>query len=601
MMIVLAALAAGSGSSGREEGPAPAGGSSAGTPAAADPTAALARLAQEFWDGHLDAHPVHATFIGVRRYDARLDDITPAGRARNQARLEDVLRRARTIPEKDLGPADRLTRSALITEVEGQLAGLECGIDQWAVDPLEGPQVSLFNIEAFQPVRSFEEAGAMVERWRAMGPYLDAHVANLRRSLAEGKVAVRELVVKVIDEVEDLRVRPDAEWALLKPLETPHPDWPEAQRAGFRKDLTRTVAESVRPALERYGRFLKEEILPRARPQERPGLSNVPGGLDCYRRLIRLHTSLDLTPEQIHQTGLDEVARINREMEALGAKVLGVSDRKEILRRLRTDPALYFKTRDEVAAKAEAALARARAAIPAWFGRLPRAGCEVVRLEPHEEKNSTIAYYREPASDGSRPGRYYINTYAPVTRPRYEAEALAYHESIPGHHLQIAIAQELTGIPEFRKFTGVTAFVEGWALYTERLADEMGLYSADLDRIGMLSYDAWRVCRLVVDTGLHAEGWTRRQANDYMLENTALAENNIVNEVDRYIAWPGQAVAYKTGQLEIARLREEARRRLGARFDIKAFHDAVLENGAVALAPLRQAVEEYIRRASARL
>jgi uncharacterized protein (DUF885 family) len=216
----------------------------------------------------------------------------------------------------------------------------------------------------------------------------------------------------------------------------------------------------------------------------------------------------------------------------------------------------------------------------------------------HEAPHSTIAYYRHPSPDGKRPGTYMINTYLPETRPRYEAEALAFHESVPGHHLQIAVAQELTGIPEFRKHQGVTAFVEGWGLYAERLADEMGLYTSDVDRIGMLSFDAWRACRLVVDTGLHAEGWTRQQAIDYMTDNSILAENNIENEVDRYITWPGQALAYKLGQMEILRLRDEAKAKLGTRFDIKAFHDAVLGNGAVALPVLRRQVEAYIATAA---
>jgi uncharacterized protein (DUF885 family) len=211
----------------------------------------------------------------------------------------------------------------------------------------------------------------------------------------------------------------------------------------------------------------------------------------------------------------------------------------------------------------------------------------------HEAPQSTIAYYRNPTMDGSRPGYYMLNTYKPETRPRYEAQALAFHEAIPGHHLQIAIAMELKGLPEFRKHEGVTAYVEGWALYTERLAEEMGLYSSDLDRFGMLSYDAWRACRLVVDTGLHAMGWSRQQAIDFMMENTVLAQNNIVNEVDRYITWPGQALAYKCGQIEILKLREEGRKRLGARFDIKEFHDVVLRNGALALPVLRQEVEAY--------
>jgi uncharacterized protein (DUF885 family) len=364
--------------------------------------------------------------------------------------------------------------------------------------------------------------------------------------------------------------------------------------------VAKAVHESVRPAFERMVAFLKTEALPVARGQEKPGIGHVPGGDAAYARMIHVHTSLELPAKQLHETGLSEVAKINREMEDLGEKVLGTRDRKEILRRLRSDATLHFKTRGEVEAKAEAALDRARAAIPKWFGILPQAPCDVVPMEPHEEKNSTIAYYRQPATDGSRPGRYYINTYAPETRPRYEAEALAYHEAIPGHHLQIAIAQELEDIPEFRKHAGVTAFVEGWALYTERLSNEMGLYTTDLDRIGMLSYDSWRACRLVVDTGMHAMGWSRQQAIDYMLENTALAENNIVNEVDRYIVWPGQALAYKTGQLEIFRLRDEAKQKLGDRFDIKKFHDTVLENGAVSLPTLRERVATWVERQSAK-
>jgi uncharacterized protein (DUF885 family) len=217
-----------------------------------------------------------------------------------------------------------------------------------------------------------------------------------------------------------------------------------------------------------------------------------------------------------------------------------------------------------------------------------------VPIPPHEEKHSTIAYYREPAADGARPGQYYVNTYAPETRPRYEAETLAFHESVPGHHLQIAIAQELEGLPAFRRFGGTTAYIEGWGLYTERLSEEMGLLSGETDRFGVLSFDAWRASRLVVDTGIHALGWTRQQAIDFMAAHTALGENNIGNEVDRYIAWPGQALAYKLGQLELLRLRAEAGDRLGDRFDIRVFHDAVLEGGALPLPALREAVERRL-------
>jgi len=537
--------------------------------------------------------PLSATALGDRRFDDRLTDITPKGRSRREEGYEEVLKRCRGIDEGALSGADRLTRTALLVDAKAQLDYSSCGLEEWTVDPLGGPQVEFQNTESYQPVRTPAEGMAMVKRWRVMGRYIDDHVSNLRRGAAEGKLPVRVCVEKAMEELEDLLAKQDEQWPFLRPLAQAHADWPEAESRGFRDGLAAATRESIKPAFSRYLQFLKSDVLPRARPQDRPGIMHVPGGSQSYAKLIRVHTSLDLAPDEVHRTGLQEVARINGEMEGLGEKVFGTRDRAQILERLRTDRSLYFESRDEVAAKAEAALSKAKAAIPKWFGRLPKADCVVVRMEEHEEKHSTIAYYRPPAADGSRPGSYYINTSAPESRPRYEAEALAYHESIPGHHLQIAIAQELAGIPDFRRYSGVTAFIEGWGLYTERLAGEMGLYSSDLDRIGVLSYDSWRACRLVVDTGMHAKGWSREQAIEFMMKNSALAKNNIVNEVDRYIVWPGQALAYKTGQLEIMRLRREAEVSLGGKFDIRGFHDAVLGNGAVPLEALRQTVREW--------
>jgi uncharacterized protein (DUF885 family) len=503
---------------------------------------------------------------------------------------ETILKRCEDIRDQELSSVDRLNRRALLVDARAQLDLCECRLEEWTVDPLGGPQVELQNVESYQPVRIPAEGLALVKRMYAIGAYLDNHMANLRRGASEGRLAVREEVEKVIEEIQDLLAKPEKEWAFLRPLATFRAHWAEADLRLFRDGITTGTHDVVHPAFVRYLEFLKTTILPAARPQDRPGLVNIPRGSEDYRRLIRVHTSLDLTPAQLHETGQEEVSRINGEMEALGRRVFGLGTLPEILARLRTDKSLYFGSRDEVAAKAEEALAKARAAISKWFGRLPKTPCEVVRMEEHEEKHSTIAYYRPPAADGSRPGRYYINTSSPETRPRYEAEALAFHESIPGHHLQIAIAQELEGVPEFRKNSGVTAFVEGWGLYSERLSDEMGLYSSDLDRIGILSYDAWRACRLVVDTGMHAMGWSRSQAIQFMMDNTALAKNNIVNEVDRYISWPGQALAYKTGQLEMVRLRKENQRLLGERFDIREFHDSLLGSGAVPLAALREIV-----------
>ncbi|MDG6987812.1 MAG: DUF885 domain-containing protein [Nitrososphaerota archaeon] len=556
-----------------------------------DPRETLSRLAESYWEERIANEPLSATALGDRRFDDRLPDITPEGRDRVRRQYEEVVRRCEAIPEDGLPAAESLTRTALAVDARAAADYLSCGLDDWVVDPLGGPQVELLNVESYQPVRTFEEGTSMIRRWQAIGAYLAQHVANLRAGASTGKTAVREEVEKVVDELADLLTKPDRDWALLRPLSVSHDDWTEGQRHEFRAGLESAVGRQARPAFAGYLEFLKAEILPRARPQESAGIMHVPGGREAYLKLIRVHTSLDLAAEEVHLTGLKEVERIDREMERLGKMVFGASGLKETLDRLRTDPSLYFDSRDEVEEAAVDALSRANAAISKWFGRLPKTPCEVARMEEHEEKHSTIAYYRQPAADGSRPGRYYINTSEPRTRPRYEAEALAFHESVPGHHLQIAIAQELEGVPEFRKNSGVTAFIEGWGLYAERLADEMGLYSSDLSRIGILSYDAWRACRLVVDTGMHAMGWSRDRAIQFMMENTALAKNNIVNEVDRYITWPGQALAYKTGQLEILKLRDESRKRLGPKFDARRFHDSVLGRGAIPLKALREAVE----------
>ena len=566
----------------------------------AGPSDDLAKLCDRYWQGYLEANPTAATGLGDKRYDDRLDDISPEGIAKERKRLEGIAASARAIHAGALSAADRLTRDALIEEVESQLAWMDCGFEQWVVDPLGGPQVQLMNLPDYTEIETPKDADAFVKRVSAMGPYLADHVANLRDGLLRRKTASVDAVLKTIDELDRLTSNPIESLAVWKPALAPHPAWLSADRDRFTTMLRQAIESSLRPGLVRYRDMLETEILPAARPPEKAGLAALPGGIECYRKMLRVHTSLDLDPEEVHKMGLEAVHQFRRDLAALGQKVFGTSDVAEIQRRLREDPAMHFKTGAEVEAKAREALARAEAAVPKWFGTIqPKAPCVVKVMGMHEAPHSTVAYYRQPSADGKRPGTYMINTYLPETRPRYEAEALAFHESVPGHHLQIAVAAELTGIPEFRKHQGVTAFVEGWGLYAERLADEMGLYTSDVDRMGMLSFEAWRACRLVVDTGLHAEGWTRQQAIDYMTENSILAENNIANEVDRYITWPGQAVAYKIGQMEILRLRDEAKQKLGARFDIKAFHDVVLGNGAVALPVLRQQVERYIASAGA--
>lgn len=565
-----------------------------------DPHAAqrLAELAGAYFRATLEADPVMATAIGEPGHDDRMPDPTPEGAAAERSRLDPI---RSGIEELGLGaglsPRDLVTLSALREAVTADLAALETGLRDWNVDSLEGVPAGLLVIPDFQRVDTPAAGDALLARWRAMATFVDAHGRTLRESLADGRVAATPTVDRNIALLDGLLAEPVRRWPLVAtPLAGAEAAdrWPPAERDRFAAALHAVVEDEIRPSLARLRALLADEVRPAARPDTEPGMGRVSGGLDGYRGLIRVHTSLERTPEAIHRSGLGEIDRIDAEIAALAARTIGTRSLADAIARLRDDPTLGFTSREEVLRSGAEALARAEATVPAWFGRLPKAPCEVVAMGPHEEEHGTVAYYREPAADGSRPGQFYLNLSQPATRRRYEAEALAYHESVPGHHLQVAIMQELDDLPAFQRHLGVTAFVEGWGLYTERLADEMGLYSGDLSRLGFLSFDAWRAARLVVDTGLHALGWTRDRAVAFMAAHTALSANNIANEIDRYIGLPGQALAYKTGQHEILRTRREAEARLGGRFDIRAFHDTLLGSGAVPLATMAGLVDAWV-------
>ncbi|HUQ44050.1 MAG TPA: DUF885 domain-containing protein [Candidatus Limnocylindria bacterium] len=555
---------------------------------------ALRALADEFWDGYLEASPIFATVLGDRRFDDRLDDVTPAATARVLGWLDTLVGRAGMIDPAGLDSMERVTRQMLIDEAEGHALHIRTRIDEWTVDPLFGPAVRLLDLVDYHTITTPQDGRNLIARWHEIGKHLDDMRANLREAAADGLVPVGKPVERVLDVLAHLDATPVEQWKLAEPALEEHPDWSEADRAEIRDGILAAVRESAIPAFRRYAQTLEQHVQPAARSDDQPGVLNVPGGEQAYRDLIRVHTTLPLTPEEIHATGLAEIERIDAEFVELGARVLGTNGLDATLAALRDDPKLRFENADEVFQTAKRSLVRATAAVTDWFGRVPGAACVVMPIPSHSAEHQTIAYYSWPAMDGSRPGRYYINLHAPETRPRYEAEALAFHEAVPGHHLQIAVAQELEGLPAFQRMLGSTAFAEGWGLYTERLSDEMGLYTSDMDRFGILSYDAWRAGRLVVDTGMHALGWTRQQAIDFLKAHSALAENNIANEVDRYIVWPGQALAYKIGQLEILRLRAEAKARLGARFEIKDFHDTVLGAGAISLPALRGRVGAWL-------
>jgi uncharacterized protein (DUF885 family) len=476
----------------------------------------LRSLADRFWDGYLAAYPTWATVIGDRRFDDRLEDASPEAIAGRIRWLDDVANTAESLDPGSVDATERVTRQMLIDEARGQAAVLRTGLHEWTVDPLGGPTVSLLDLVDYQAVETPDDGRVLVERWRDIGRYLDQLRSGLREAAADGRVAVVTPVQRQVEVLAGLESTAPDEWKLAAPASAAHDDWSERDLGAFRADLVDAVREVAVPAFRRYRETLEQQIEPIARSADQPGLVNVPGGEEAYRTLIRTHTTLDLAPEELHATGLAEIERIDAEFVELGRRVLGTTDLDSALAALRDDPRLRFDTPEEVFETAKRSLVRAQAAMGDWFGRVPVATCVVVPIPSHSQVHQTIAYYSWPAMDGSRPGRYYINLHAPDTRPRYEAEALAFHEAVPGHHLQIAIAQELPNLPAFQRMLGSTAFSEGWGLYTERLSDEMGLYSSDMDRFGILSFDAWRAGRLVVDTGMHALGWTRRQAIDFL-------------------------------------------------------------------------------------
>lgn len=597
------ALAGACGSSQQAGGPATGGAS--GASAATDAPAAeltyeseaLQQLLHEHWEWRLQRSPELATTLGDRRFDDQLGAVAHGDVLAEQRERRELLERALVLSESGLPTGDRLTLELLVDRLEGAIGAEICEMHLWSVSARNNPVTRFNALPRQHEIERFTDAESLLARYRLLPRAVDDMAANLRRGVASGKVASAEAMRRTLALIEGQFAIPLAEWSLMAPARdvARYQGWSEEQRQGFAAEIETLVAEWIRPALERYRDVLVNDILAEARGSAQEGVGSLPDGKACYRALVRRYIGFDRSPEALHRLGVREIERINREMRDLGKELFGEDELGAIIERLRSDRSLYFETREQVLEAAREAVDAARARAPEYFGTLPETDCAVVPIPDFEAPYTTIAYYRPPHADGSKPGEYFINTFQPEVRPRFEMQVLAFHEAIPGHHTQLALAQERSGLPPFqRHHGGNTAFIEGWALYTERLADEMGLYRGDLDRMGMLSYDAWRAARLVVDTGIHAMGWTRIRAEQFMRDHTALTEINIRNEVDRYITTPGQAVAYKVGQLDILRLRERAREALGSDFDIAAFHDVVLRNGAVTLPVLEKVVDGWI-------
>jgi uncharacterized protein (DUF885 family) len=551
----------------------------------------LNNLAERFWDRSMQESPTWATILGDHRFDTEVEDFTAEHEAANLADFTAMRDEAEAIDPDSLARNDRITRHVLISEADGFIGALASRQPEYLVDPMLGLHMDI--VQGVSQFRANEEdhAWAYVEKASKTGQMFDQMMERHREGVTNGRTPPLVAVEKVLSQLDALAAAPVEENAFLQIMLPDTMD--ETQQTRWRDAMSEQIRDVVSPAFARYRSMIADEVLPHARPQEKSGVCWLPDGEEVYALAVKRFTSLDVDPREVHQIGLDEISSLEEEYRSLGATVLGTSDVAEIYARLRSDPELRFETSEQVMEAAVQATARANQVTPEWFNRLPRAECVVEPIPEPGAKDATLAYYMPPADDGSRPGMFFINLTEPTTRTRYESEALAFHEGVPGHHFQLAIAQELEAVPAFRRNGLVTVYVEGWGLYCERLADEMGLYSGDLERFGILSFDSWRAGRLVVDTGLHALGWSRQQAIDYLVENSPQAVNNMENEVDRYIGYTGQALAYKIGQREIFRLRDEAQKTMGARFDIKGFHDAVLESGAVPLDLLSDLVQEW--------
>jgi uncharacterized protein (DUF885 family) len=554
----------------------------------------LSALLRDAWGRTLQDSPTWATRLGVHDWDDRLGDASlDAQRRRREARAA-LRTRAEAIDAAALSAADRETLELFAEGLSTDAARDVCRGAEWNDNVHSNPVSHAVKLHDGFALRTAQDGRNLVERYRAVPKYIDQRIDALQRGADDGLFASRRTLERLVALVDRQLAEPVETWAMLEPAAEPPQGWTADERRAFADDLRAVVIGEVEPAFVRYRTFVAQTLIPNARGNDAEGIVHLPVGKACYEAEIRHHTTLSLTADEVHRIGLAEIARIDAEITALGAKALGTRTLADTLQRLRTDETLYFTSEDEVEAAAQAALARAKAAAPEFFGILPKADCVVRRVPSFEAPQTHIGYYEPAHADGSKPGEYYVNVYAPATRPRFEARVLAVHESIPGHHLQIAIAQEREALPAFRRHAGYGAYVEGWALYTERLGEEMGLYETDLDRLGVLSFDAWRAGRLVVDTGIHAMGWTREEAEAFLLEHTALTQSNIVNEVDRYIGWPGQALGYKLGQRHILELRAKAEAALGEAFSLPAFHDVVLGGGPVTLPVLTRRVQAWI-------
>lgn len=551
----------------------------------------LKAIIADHWAWTLQQSPTFATTLGVRDFDDRLDDPSLEAYEAGVAAEREFLGRLEALDAASLSESERLNYELLALDLRNDIEGAKFGGKYLAITNRAGPHTFITGLADDVPFFTKADYQSYVARLGAAPVYIDATIARLAAGIEAGWTQPCEAMAGYEQTIRFHVVDRAGDSALMKPFKSKPAAISDRDWKKLKASAEAAVMKEAVPAIAKFADFYEETYKPACRTTI--GASSLPDGAAYYASRARRFTTTDMTPDEIHALGLTEVARIRKEMEAIIKSVKFDGDFKAFQEFLRTDPRFYAKTPEELMEKNSLVAKRIDGELPKLFTRLPRMPYTLKEIPADIAEGTTTAYYERPAGDGSRAGVYRVNTSKLETRPLYEIEALTLHEAVPGHHFQIALAQELD-LPDFRKFGGLTAFVEGWGLYAESLGLDVGFYSDPYANFGRLSYEMWRACRLVVDTGMHAKGWSRRQAIDFMKENTALSEHNIEAEVDRYIAWPGQALAYKIGQLKFLELRRRAAKELGSRFDLRRFHDAVLEDGALPLSLVEAKIDRWI-------
>jgi uncharacterized protein (DUF885 family) len=553
----------------------------------------LHELFTQRWQYTMREYPEFATSVGYPGQNARWTDYSLTALARRKRELNDPLNVLRTIDRAKLGPTDQLNYDLFRRNLTDALDESRFPGELLAISQLDGVQQDVPSTIAKMPAGSVHDYEDILARLRAVPVLVSQTVALLERGLASGITPPRITLRDVPSQAQDLVVDDPLTSPLLGAFAHFPASVPAAEQQRLRAAAVAAYRDSVAPAFRKLATFLRDRYVPAARTTT--GIRDLPNGIAWYQVRARGSTTTDLTPEQIHAIGLAEVKRIRAAMDSViaasGFKGGGFT---EFVQFLRTDPRFYWSTADDLMRASRELMKRIDPELTRLFGILPRLPYGVAPIPAYSERSQTTAYYQPGSPLAHRAGTYFVNTYNLPARPKWEMEALSLHEAVPGHHLQIALAQELEGVPEFRRFGGYTAFVEGWGLYSESLGEELGLYTDPYSKFGQLTYEMWRAIRLVIDTGIHTMGWTREQAIDYFKANAAKTEHDITIEVDRYIVWPGQALAYKIGELKIKELRAYAARTLGDRFDVRAFHDQVLGAGAVPLDVLDARIRTWV-------